>query len=69
MSRSKSPIYREPCGCTHDGSAWLKFCAPCEADYVARHEMAHAEHLARAKPGTYVYETVTHITDPPKEPA
>lgn len=47
---------REPCGCVHDGHKWVTMCEPCKAEHDARHETAHAEHLARAPEGTYVYE-------------
>lgn len=57
---------REPCGCKHDGRKWLELCPTHREEHDARHEMAHAEHLARAKPGTYVYETVNPDTLAPE---
>ena len=44
---------REPCGCTHDGGAWLKLCAPHAAEHNERHLRAAYEKSSAELLGCY----------------
>jgi hypothetical protein len=35
---------KQPCGCVHDGTRWLKLCAEHEAETRELHERAAADH-------------------------
>lgn len=39
---------REPCGCVHDGHAWLTMCAAHKAEHDDTHERWAIEHIERA---------------------
>jgi hypothetical protein len=36
-------IYREPCGCAHDGAVWKVLCAAHQAEWQERHDRAQKE--------------------------
>ena len=39
-------LMHEPCGCTHDGGAWLKLCAEHRAEADELHARAKRDHEA-----------------------
>lgn len=43
----RTALTREPCGCKHDGRAWLHLCEPHAAEHNERHLRA-AKEKARA---------------------
>jgi len=46
-------IERLPCGCRHDGRAWLRMCEPCALEFTQRHERAQKEKDAADLLGCY----------------
>lgn len=43
----RAPITTEPCGCTHNGTHWLKMCPTCLAEQAA-HTLAMRQHWRKS---------------------
>lgn len=55
--------YREPCGCVHDGSTWLKFCEACSTEFNERHVQAAIDHAEREADRQRAEQDVGRVLD------